>query len=81
VILPVIYDIKIFITLFRVFNDARNQILTMIAGSFWAQKVSMKIVELQKSFNHIMKYLNTLSDEGGQLHCTECHTPVINHCR
>jgi hypothetical protein len=41
----------------------------------------MKIVELQKSFNHIMKYLNTLSDEGGQLHCTECHTPVINHCR
>jgi hypothetical protein len=25
----------------------------MIAGSFWAQKVSMKIVELQKSFPQI----------------------------
>ena len=73
------YLLHCFVT--GIFNDARNQILTMTAGSFWSQKVSMKNVELQKSFNHIMNYMYILSDEGGQLHSTECHTPVIDHCR
>jgi hypothetical protein len=49
----------------------------MIAGSFWAQKVSMKIVELQKSFNHIMKYMNKLSDEGGLMMFTLYKTNTL----